>query len=340
MIKRALIIALALIFLPGLALGAGRARANYAIPSDVFPCVGGISTTSTTILKFTLGQPSPAGVSSDSYHTLFWGFRYAFLKPISELTPSVDQRPVIDSFSANPTSGDAPLTVDFTCTAHDPDGLIDYYQMAYGDGSSASNEMGSFTYTYTHSGTYQAICTAVDDAGARTVSDPITIQVGQGVLSISHEANATYFEGGMDYGSNHLELTFMRPETLTQNVDLYISLAQPAAEGGNITYYFASSNRKITLSNGIYFNNASPNTGRVPYCTNCTMPDRLQLYGPVSVSPIFNDGWVVPRPFTMADGVESCLYLPDGYYIFTVEAYEPGTDTLLARGEATVTWLP
>jgi len=39
----------------------------------------------------------------------------------------------------------------------------------------------------------------------------------------------------------------------------------------------------------------------------------------------------------MADGVESCQYLPDGDYTFTVRAYEPGTNNLLAQGTATIT---
>ncbi len=156
-------------------------------------------------------------------------------------------------------------------------------------------------------------------------------------VTIEHQANATSFTGGDNYDTNHLELAFIKPSTLTQNVDLYISLTQPAAEGGTVTYYFASSSQKITLSNGIYFNNASPTTGRVSYNANAPMPNRLQLYGLPSMNPIFNDGWVVPHPFTMTDGVESCQYLPDGNYTFTVEAYEAGTTNLLARGEATIT---
>ena len=32
-----------------------------------------------------------------------------------------------------------------------------------------------------------------------------------------------------------------------------------------------------------------------------------------------------------------CHDLPDGNYTFTVEAYEPGTDNPLARGDVTIT---
>ena len=161
-------------------------------------------------------------------------------------------------------------------------------------------------------------------------------QCQYGGISITHQVNATTFTGG-DYQTNHLELAFVRPQELSQTVDLYISLTQPAAEGGTVTYYFRYSGNRVTLPNGIYFNSASPLTAKTPYCTACTMPDVLQLYGPDSMNPIFNDGWVVPHPFTMADGVESCQYLPDGNYTFTVEAYESGTDNLLARDEVTIT---
>ena len=156
------------------------------------------------------------------------------------------------------------------------------------------------------------------------------------LLSIPSIVNNTSFTGGVEYATNHLELAFVKPEELTQPVDLYISLTQPSRKGNTVNYYFAPSENRVNLPNGIYFNNASPTTDRVPYYDNCNMLDTLQLYGPDSVNPIFNDGWIVPHPFTMGDGVESCQYLPDGDYTFTVEAYEPGTDNLLARGEVTV----
>ncbi len=156
------------------------------------------------------------------------------------------------------------------------------------------------------------------------------------IYTIEVQANATTFTGG-DYQTNHLELAFTKPQGLTDPVDLYISLTQPAAEGGSVTFYFQHSGSRVELSNGIYFNSAYPTTDRAPYCSNCTMPDTLQLYGPPSMNPIFNDGWVVPHPFTMADGVESCQYLPDGDYTFTMKAYEPGTNNLVARGEVSIT---
>jgi hypothetical protein len=90
-----------------------------------------------------------------------------------------NQRPVIDSFTANPLSGSVPLTVTFNCTAHDPDGSISEYRWDFnGDGSiEQTTSSGSASYTYTAQGTYYASCIVVDNGGAMTASNPLTITV-------------------------------------------------------------------------------------------------------------------------------------------------------------------
>jgi PKD repeat protein len=90
-----------------------------------------------------------------------------------------NQPPVIDSFTASPTTGTAPLTVDFTCIAHDPDGSITEYRWDYdGDGTvDETTATGSATHTYTTEGTYTATCTVVDDGGATATSNPVDITV-------------------------------------------------------------------------------------------------------------------------------------------------------------------
>ena len=53
--------------------------------------------------------------------------------------------PIIDSFIASPTSGEVPLTVTFTCVAHDFGGSIATYTLDYGDGGSPeTNSTGTF----------------------------------------------------------------------------------------------------------------------------------------------------------------------------------------------------
>lgn len=71
--------------------------------------------------------------------------------------------------SANPSSGEAPLRVDFRSTASDPDGEITGTTWDFGDGNTASG--ASATHTYQTPGTYTARATVTDNAGLRTSSD-------------------------------------------------------------------------------------------------------------------------------------------------------------------------
>ncbi len=154
----------------------------------------------------------------------------------------------------------------------------------------------------------------------------------------NNHVNRPLFHGGTDYDAHHLELSFDRPYGLIQPVDLYLSLTQPSYEGtGNDTYYFVYTSDRFQLSNGIYFNHAKPVSQREVYMANVYLPETFWLYGPSPLNPLFNDGWIVPASFTMADGSPSCQALPDGDYTFTMEAYEAGTDHLLASGSTTVT---
>lgn len=90
-----------------------------------------------------------------------------------------NQPPVIDSFEADPTSGNTPLIVSFSCTAHDPDGAINEYCWDFtGDGNiDEISRAGAASHIYYDQGTYQASCTVVDNGGALTTSNPITINV-------------------------------------------------------------------------------------------------------------------------------------------------------------------
>ncbi len=86
--------------------------------------------------------------------------------------------PVINSLSANPTSGVAPLTVDFVCEAYDPDSSIAQYRWDFnGDGNiEGYSNVNSISYTYQSPGNYTAKCIVVDDLGA-TSEASITISV-------------------------------------------------------------------------------------------------------------------------------------------------------------------
>ena len=77
--------------------------------------------------------------------------------------------------SADPTSGTAPLDVQFTgSNSSDADGTISSYAWDFGDGGTAST--ADPLYTYTSAGTYQAVLTVTDDLGA-TDTDTVTVTV-------------------------------------------------------------------------------------------------------------------------------------------------------------------
>jgi PKD repeat protein len=91
-----------------------------------------------------------------------------------EPSPPANQPPTA-SFTANPTSGVAPLTVSFDATgSSDPDGTVASYTWAFGD--SATGSGATTTHTYVAEGTFTVTLTVADDAGT-TASATTTITV-------------------------------------------------------------------------------------------------------------------------------------------------------------------
>jgi len=89
-----------------------------------------------------------------------------------------NEPPVIDSFTVDPSSGTAPLEVAVICEATDPDGNITAYEFNPDDGSAPiTSDNGTFSYTYSIPGSYNATCTAYDSDGASVTSDPVTVTV-------------------------------------------------------------------------------------------------------------------------------------------------------------------
>lgn len=89
-------------------------------------------------------------------------------------------RPPTAAVTASPTSGPAPLDVDFDASASsDPDGDILRFEWDFGDGS-APVQTGAPTvsHTYRAPGTYQARVVALDAAGAR--SAPVSVRLDPG----------------------------------------------------------------------------------------------------------------------------------------------------------------
>jgi len=90
--------------------------------------------------------------------------------------------PVITSLIANPTAGQAPLTVNFTVTAEDVDGTIVSYTWDFGDGGISNDQHP--THVYSTADTYTAIVEVKDDKGAKT-ADVVGVTVTETVTLVT-----------------------------------------------------------------------------------------------------------------------------------------------------------
>jgi PKD repeat protein len=89
--------------------------------------------------------------------------------------------PTAVATATSPTSGNAPLTVNFDGSgSSDPDvgDTITYSWDLNGDGTFGDSTAQKPSFTYTAQGTYNAVLRVTDNHGAPTSSAPITISVG------------------------------------------------------------------------------------------------------------------------------------------------------------------
>ena len=93
--------------------------------------------------------------------------------PALEVT---NQPPVASTLGTTPTSGTAPLTVQFNGTqSSDPDGIIAGYNWSFGDGGTSI--LATPAYVYSTAGNYTATLTVTDNSGA-TATASVLIAVG------------------------------------------------------------------------------------------------------------------------------------------------------------------
>lgn len=87
--------------------------------------------------------------------------------------------PVAPEFSATPTSGTAPLTVQFTDLSTEQPTA---WSWDFGDGSTPATGQNPM-HTYTTAGTYTVSLTATNEAGAQTITKPGLVQVFEPVVA-------------------------------------------------------------------------------------------------------------------------------------------------------------
>ncbi|RLB68890.1 MAG: hypothetical protein DRH04_06155 [Deltaproteobacteria bacterium] len=176
-----------------------------------------------------------------------------------------NQNPLVTSFTATPSTGEAPLDVSFTCEAEDVDGSVTGYTWNYGDGHQETGAMGKSRHIYEAAGVYTATCTVVDDEGGTSVSQPVQVtatgKTGYNVYFLHVASNNSWHTEicVVNTGSEPLSGTFQPYDNGGQPVSAAITVANLAPHGrrqiivgqefenaGDIAYIVFTSDRDET----------------------------------------------------------------------------------------------
>jgi PKD repeat protein len=102
---------------------------------------------------------------------------------------ALDNLPPQVSITALPTSGVAPLSVNFTATASDPDGTIAGYAWDFADGGTST--LVSPSHTFTAAGSYNVKVTVTDNAGATAQATVLITVSNTPVITVHIAASVT-----------------------------------------------------------------------------------------------------------------------------------------------------
>ena len=124
-----------------------------------------------------------AGASNPFGSSVPYDFHYSMYATYIPSGGGGTNHPPTAVATASPTSGTAPLTVNFDGSASsDPDvgDTISYSWDLNGDGTFGDSTVAKPSFTYTAAGTYNAVLRVTDNHGASTASAPVTITVSSG----------------------------------------------------------------------------------------------------------------------------------------------------------------
>ena len=106
------------------------------------------------------------------------------------LTVIPAQNPLTVSCSANPASGQAPLTTTYSATVSGGSGIYNSYYWNFNDGQTQTTSTNNVQHTYQNSGTYNGIITVTDNQGHTATANCPTITVTPQPIPITVSCNA------------------------------------------------------------------------------------------------------------------------------------------------------
>lgn len=188
---------------------------------------------------------SPA-VAGDGLHSITYTYTNEF-GCVNSISDNVQVIPLpIMNFSANPTSGFYPLTVEFTNNTTGANSFL----LDFGDGTSSSNNFTTIENTYENPGTYVAILTASQDGCENSAS--ITINAD---IDLTYEIPNVFTPNGDETNS---VFTFINPNGFETIVEFKIDIVN---RWGNLIRTFSSydfewdgkDKNGDEVSEGVYF---------------------------------------------------------------------------------------
>ena len=125
--------------------------------------------------------------------------------------------PPVAMASATPTSGIAPLTVNFSAAgSNDPDGSIASYSWNFGDGT-ALGTTATVSHVYQSAGTYTAVLTVTDNRGAKSTA--------QAVITVNPDPNVLNAPSALKGSAGRGSVTLSWADNSTNESGFYIERA-------------------------------------------------------------------------------------------------------------------
>jgi glucose/arabinose dehydrogenase len=156
---------------------------------------GGVLPSPSNVDRFVRGAPNPVDLQIGPGGDLFYVDLGGYVRRI-RFTEAANQAPRAVA-TANPTSGNAPLTVNFDGTGSvDPDAdALSYAWDLDGDGAHDDSSASRPTWTYGSPGNYVASLRVTDPLGASNTAS-VTIGVGRPTVTISTPTSGTAWAVG------------------------------------------------------------------------------------------------------------------------------------------------